>query len=69
MGRHDAKGISVFGFLLSLFGLVDFLHWIATVCTSFGSGKETASSEDSHANISAFFPMVGKGLTVFLNVV
>lgn len=35
MGRHNTKGNSAFRFLLFLFGLVDFVHWITTVCTSF----------------------------------
>lgn len=60
MGRHDTKGNSVFKFLLSLFGLVEFVHWITTVCTSLGTRRERASSEDSHANVSVLLPMVGK---------
>lgn len=69
MGWHDAKGDLAFQVLLSLFGLVEFVHWITTVCASLGTGKETASSEDSHPNIPALLPMVGKGLMVFLSVV
>ena len=69
VGRHDTKGNSVFRFLLSLFGLADFVHWITTICTSLETGRKMPSSEDSHANISAFLPVVGKGLMLFFNVV
>lgn len=40
-----------------------------TVCTTLGTGKEMATSEDFHANISDLLPLVGKGLVVFLSVV
>lgn len=65
MGWHDAKEDSAFQVLLSLFGLVEFVQWITTVCTSLGTGKETAASENSHPNIPALLPVMGKGLMVF----
>lgn len=39
------------------------------MCAGLGTGKERASSRDLHANIDVLLPMVGKGLTVLLNVV